>query len=160
MADQRPALWIVDGDNVAHVRGGSDRYEEVRAGLVAAVVDHAARSGVSVVLVFDGHGRDGSVGTTRIRFAANETADAVIERLAHRSQHDHEVTVISSDTVLRHVAQRGGVQAMSAREYVDRLAAGQPDEAPSTPGARQRFTVAESVDDAVRQALERIRRGQ
>ncbi len=160
MAEPRPALWIVDGDNVAHVRGGSDRYEEVRGGLVAAVVDHSARSGVSVVLVFDGHGRDSTVGMTRIRFAAGETADTVIERLAHRSQHDHEVTVISSDTVLRHVAQRGGVQAMSAREYVDRLAAGASAEAPSTPGMRQRFTVAESVDEAVRQALERLRRGQ
>jgi predicted RNA-binding protein with PIN domain len=147
-------LWIVDGDNVAHVRGGSERYEEVRAGLVTAVVDHAARSGISVVLVFDGHGRDSAVGGTRIRYAGSETADTVIERLAHRSQHDHQVTVISSDTVLRHVAQRGGVQAMSAREYVDRLAA-----APS-PAGRQRFTVADSVDQAVREALERLRRGQ
>ena len=160
MADGSPALWIVDGDNVAHVRGGSDSYEEVRAGLVAAVVDHAARSGLGVVLVFDGHGRDATVGTTRIRYAGNETADTVIERLAHRNQHDHEVTVISSDTVLRHVAQRGGVQAMSAREYVDRLGAAPSGEGPPAPAARQRFTVAGSVDDAVREALERMRRGQ
>jgi predicted RNA-binding protein with PIN domain len=155
-----PQLWIVDGDNVAHVRGGADRYEEVRAGLVAAVVDHAARSGLKVVLVFDGHGRESAVGTTRIRFAGSETADTVIERLAHRHQHDHEVTVVSSDTVLRHVAQRGGVQAMSAREYVDRLGAPPSRDGRGTPAARQRFTVAESVDDAVRQALERLRRGQ
>jgi predicted RNA-binding protein with PIN domain len=158
--DESPTLWIVDGDNVAHVRGGADDYEQVRAGLVTAAVDHAARSGISVVLVFDGHGRETAVGTTRIRFAGSETADTVIERLAHRSQHDHDVTVISSDTVLRHVAQRGGVQAMSAREYVDRLGAAPSAEAPSTPAARQRFTVAESVDDAVRDALERLRRGQ
>lgn len=159
MADQ-PQLWIVDGDNVAHVRGGADRYEEVRAGLVAAVVDHAARAGVEVVLVFDGHGRDTALGTTRIRYAANETADTVIERLAHRSQHDHEVTVVSSDTVLRHVAQRGGVQAMSAREFVDRLGTARTADAPKAEPARQRFTVAESVDEAVREALERLRRGQ
>jgi len=127
---------------------------------VAAVVDHAARSGVEVVLVFDGHGRDTAVGTTRIRYAANETADTVIERLAHRSQHDHEVTVVSSDTVLRHVAQRGGVQAMSAREFVDRLGAAPPGDGPRAPTGRQRFTVAESVDEAVREALERMRRGQ
>jgi predicted RNA-binding protein with PIN domain len=160
VADERPQLWIVDGDNVAHVRGGSDRYEEVRADLLAAVVDHSARSGVGVVLVFDGHGRESTVGTTRVRFAGAETADTVIERLAHRNQHDHEVTVISSDTVLRHVAQRGGVQAMSAREYVDRLAARMPGDGPRTSPSRQRFTVAESVDDAVREALERLRRGQ
>jgi len=159
VADEQPILWIVDGDNVAHVRGGADDYEQVRAGLAAAVVDHAARAGITVVLVFDGHGRDSTIGTTRVRFAGSETADTVIERLAHRSQHGHEVTVISSDTVLRHVAQRGGVQAMSAREYVDRLGAAPSMDAPSARPARQRFTVAESVDDAVREALERMRRG-
>jgi predicted RNA-binding protein with PIN domain len=157
VADERPQLWIVDGDNVAHVRGGSDRYEEVRASLLAAVVDHAARSGVSVVLVFDGHGRESTVGTTRVRFGGAETADTVIERLAHRNQHDHEVTVISSDAVLRHVAQRGRVQAMSAREYVDRLAA-TADAPPSPP--TQRFKLGDSVDEDVRDALERMRRGE
>jgi predicted RNA-binding protein with PIN domain len=159
VAERGPELWIVDGDNVAHVRGGSELYEQVRADLVASVVDHAARTGIETVLVFDGHGRDTSVGRTLIRFAGAETADTAIERLAHRSQHDHEVTVISSDTVLRHVAQRGGVQAMSAREYVDRLAAAPAgDPAPQRPG--QRYTVAGSVDEAVREALERMRRGQ
>jgi predicted RNA-binding protein with PIN domain len=69
------------------------------------------------------------------------------------------VTVVSSDTVLRHVAQRGGVQAMSAREYVDRLAAAPSDEAPS-PSGRIRYKLADSVDPAVRAELERIRRGQ
>jgi predicted RNA-binding protein with PIN domain len=159
VAEPAAELWIVDGDNVAHVRGGADRYEQVRADLVAAVVDHAARAGIETVLVFDGHGRDRSIGAARIRFAGGETADTLIERLAHRSQHDREVTVVSSDTVLRHVAQRGGVQAMSAREYVDRLAAAPSGEPPSQRAA-QRYTVAESVDDAIRQALERMRRGE
>jgi len=158
MADAPQPLVIVDGDNIAHVRGGGDDYERVRAQLVTAVVDHAARSGVETVLVFDGHGRDRVLGRTMVRYAGSETADTLIERLAHRSQHDREVTVVSSDTVLRHVAQRGGVQAMSAREYVDRLAAAPSAEAPSA-GARQRFQLADSVDEAVRAALERLRRG-
>jgi predicted RNA-binding protein with PIN domain len=150
---------VVDGDNVAHVRGGSENYEQVRADLVAAVVDHAARSGIETVVVFDGHGRDRTIGTTAIRHAGAETADTVIERLAHRRQHEREVTVISSDNVLRHVAQRGGVQAMSSREYVDRLAAARTADAPATPG-RLRFQLADSVDPAVRAALERLRRGE
>jgi predicted RNA-binding protein with PIN domain len=158
VADPRPPLVIVDGDNVAHVRGGGDDYEQVRAELVAAVVDHANRSGVDTVLVFDGHGRDRSLGRVAVRHAGGETADTVIERLAHRSQHEHEVTVVSSDTVLRHVAQRGPVQAMSAREYVDRLAAPPPGERRSG-AARQRFQLADSLDPAVRAALERLRRG-
>ena len=158
VAEARAPLWVVDGDNVAHGRGGSEEYERVRAELVAAVVDHAARSGAETVLVFDGHGRDNKLGATTVRYAGTETADTLIERLAHRSQQDREVTVVSSDTVLRHVAQRGGVQAMSAREYVDRLAAPPPGEARSAP-ARQRYQLADSLDPEVRAMLEQLRRG-
>jgi predicted RNA-binding protein with PIN domain len=159
VADPVPTLWIVDGDNVAHLRGGPERYEQVRADLVTAVIDHAARSGIETVLVFDGHGRDRAIGRATVRHAGSETADTLIERLAHRNQSDHEVTVISSDTVLRHVAQRGGVQAMSAREYVDRLAASAVNDAPSGQ-VTQRFKLADTVDPDVREALERLRRGQ
>jgi predicted RNA-binding protein with PIN domain len=159
VAEQLDQLLIVDGDNVAHLRGGPDEYQEVRAELAAAVIDHAARSGVETVLVFDGHGRDRKLGRTQVRYAGTETADTLIERLAHRHQSDRVVTVVSSDTVLRHVAQRGGVQVMSAREYVDRLAVAPPDEPPS-PSGRIRYKLADSVDPAVRAELERIRRGQ
>jgi predicted RNA-binding protein with PIN domain len=159
VVEQPDPLLIVDGDNVAHVRGGPDDYQEVRAELAAAVIDHAARSGIETVLVFDGHGRDRRMGRTQVRYAGSETADSVIERLAHRHQSDRVVTVVSSDTVLRHVAQRGGVQAMSAREYVDRLAAAPSDEPPS-PSGPIRYKLADTVDPAVRAELERIRRGQ
>jgi predicted RNA-binding protein with PIN domain len=152
-------LWIVDGDNVAHMRGGSDAYERVRAELVAAAVDHAARSGTDTVLVFDGHGTDRTIGRTSVQHAGSETADTVIERLAHRRQHEREVTVISSDSVLRHVAQRGGVHAMSAREYLDRLSAAPPPPSRGETG-RQRFQLGDTVDPAVREALERMRRGE
>jgi predicted RNA-binding protein with PIN domain len=158
VADQPDPLLIVDGDNVAHVRGGPDDYQEVRAQLAAASIDHAARSGIETVLVFDGHGRDRRVGRAQIRYAGSETADTVIERLAHAHQHERSVTVVSSDTVLRHVAQRGGVNAMSAREYVDRLAAPPPDESPS-PSAKLRYKLGDSLDPAVQAELERIRRG-
>jgi len=159
MAEQPEPLWVVDGDNVAHLRGGSDEYDRVRADLIAAVVDQAARSGTDTVLVFDGHGSDRSLGRTTVRYSKNETADTVIERLAHRRQHERQVTVVSSDTVLRHVAQRGPVHAMSAREYLDRLSA-PPPPASRREGGRQRFQLGDSVDPAVREALERMRRGQ
>jgi predicted RNA-binding protein with PIN domain len=159
VAEQPDPLMIVDGDNVAHVRGGPENYQEVRAELAAAVVDHAARFGIETVLVFDGHGRDRRLGRTLVRYAGSETADTLIERLAHGHQHDRAVTVVSSDTVLRHVAQRGGVSAMSAREYVDRLAAAPADE-PASPSQRLRYKLSDTIDPAVRAELERIRRGQ
>ena len=117
------------------------------------------RDSAETVLVFDGHGRDNKLGATTVRYAGTETADTLIERLAHRSQQDREVTVVSSDTVLRHVAQRGGVHAMSAREYVDRLAAPAAPDAPPERGP-QRFQLADTVDPEVRAALERLRRGE
>jgi predicted RNA-binding protein with PIN domain len=159
LAEAKDPLWVVDGDNVGHLRGGGDDYERVRADLVAAVIDHAARSGTETVLVFDGHGSDRAIGRTTVRYAGGETADTVIERLAHLRHEDREVTVVSSDSVLRHVAQRGGVHAMSAREYIDRISA-PPAPAARVDASRQRFQMGDSVDPAVREALERLRRGQ
>ncbi|MDX6592234.1 MAG: YacP-like domain [Gaiellales bacterium] len=151
-------LFIVDGDNVAHVHGGREEYERVRAELVTAVVDHASRSGIDTMLVFDGAGPERTIGRTSIRHAGGETADTVIERLAHRHHNERDVTVVSSDTVLRHVAQREGVHAMSAREYVDRLGSPGGSDSPG-PKPRQRFQLADTLDPAVREALERLRRG-
>jgi len=148
----------VDGDNVAHVRGGSESYERVRGGLVAAVVDHASRTGTETVLIFDGGGQERTIGRVSIRHAGRETADTLIERLAHLHHDTREVTVVSSDSVLRHVAQREGVHAMSAREYVDRLGAPAGSDAPSAQ-PRQRFQLGDKLDPAVREALERLRRG-
>jgi predicted RNA-binding protein with PIN domain len=93
-----------------------------------------------------------------VRHAEAETADSVIERLAHRDSELRAVTVVSSDTVLRHVAQRGRVEAMSAREFVDRLGGGPVEPPPTAPG-RQRFQLGDAIDAATRAALERLRRG-
>ena len=120
MAD---AIWIIDGDNVTHARGGGGEYALLRERLAADVTDWAARLGVRAVVVLDGEGNDRTVGATVISHSRGETADSVIERLAYRHAADSEVTVVSNDTVVRHVSQRGGVHAMSAREFLDRLAA-------------------------------------
>jgi hypothetical protein len=69
------------------------------------------------------------------------------------------VTVVSNDAVLRHVAQRGSVHAMSAREFLDRLRAA-PAERPAAAPSRGRTTVGDALDPAVRAALERMRRGE
>ena len=153
-------LYIVDGDNVAHVRGGGPDYARTREQLVGDVAGFAAEAGIDVVLVFDGDGRGHELGRTRIAYAGRETADTVIERLAHRNAGTGEVTVVSSDTVLRHVAQRGGVQAMSAREFLDRVRAAPSQRPQPPPAARGRTTLGDALDPAVRAALERVRRGE
>jgi predicted RNA-binding protein with PIN domain len=136
-------LYIVDGDNVCHLRGPGDDYARARELLVAEIAGYMAQTGIGAVVVLDGHGQNRSIGRTRVTYSGRETADTIIERLAHRSADGQEVTVVSSDSVLRHVAQRSGVHAMSF----------QPQEGPS------RRLLGDALDPAVREALERMRRG-
>ena len=158
MADD---LYVLDGDNIAHVRGAGSDYVRAREQLVGDVAGFASESGIDVILVFDGAGRGRQIGRVMVVHSGRETADTVIERLAHRRAGEGAggVTVVSNDAVLRHVAQRGGVHAMSAREFLDRLGAA-PAQRPATPGARGRTTLADTLDPEVRGALERIRRGE
>jgi predicted RNA-binding protein with PIN domain len=152
-------LYIIDGDNVCHLRGAGSDYERARELLVTEVSGYMAQAGFDAELVFDGHGRTRSIGRTRVTHSGRETADAVIERLAYSHHADREVTVVSSDAVLRHVAQRGGVHAMSAREFSDRLAAAPRERLQPSPAAGRRL-LGDALDPAVRAALERMRRGE
>ena len=150
-------LVIVDGDNVAHRRGGAK--ERMREDLVADCSVYAEQVGCDVVIVFDGHGQGSRVGRLSVRHAGDETADTVIERIAHRSVGERSVTVVSSDSALRMVAARGAVNAMSAREFSERL-----DAAPRAPAdaggpGHGRYQLGDALDPATRAALEQIRRG-
>ena len=161
MADD---LYVLDGDNITHVRGAGSDYIRAREQLVGDVAGFASEAGIDVVLVFDGEGRGRQIGRVRVVHSGRETADTVIERLAHRRAGEDPgaaggVTVVSNDAVLRHVAQRGGVHAMSAREFLDRLGAA-PGQRPAAPETRGRTTLADTLDPEVRAALERMRRGE
>lgn len=154
-----PELYIVDGDNVCHLRGPGDDYPRARELLVAEIAGYMAQSGIDAVVVLDGHGTGREIGRTRVTHSGRETADTVIERLAHRHHADREVTVVSSDSVLRHVAQRSGVNVMSAREFSDRLAAAPRERfQPQAPHGRR--LLGDVLDPEVRAALERMRRGE
>ena len=153
-------LYIIDGDNVCHLRGGSDDYQRAREQLVAEVAGYMAQLGIDAFVVLDGHGRSRSIGRTQLTHSGRETADTVIERLAFRHAANREVTVVSSDAVLRHVAQRGGVQAMSAREFIDRLVAAPRERIDAPKTVRDRRLLGDALDPEVRAALERMRRGE
>lgn len=158
MAD---GLFILDGDNVTHVRGAGSDYARAREQLVGDVAGFASEAGIDVVLVFDGEGGGRRIGRVQVVHSGRESADTVIERLAHRRAGGQagSVTVVSNDAVLRHVAQRGGVHAMSAREFLDRLQAA-PAQRPAPPESRGRTRLGDTLDPSVREALERIRRGE
>jgi predicted RNA-binding protein with PIN domain len=152
-------LFVLDGDNIVHARGVGSDPERARERLAGDVAGFAAQEGIDVVVVFDGHGRERQIGAMRVIHAGRETADTVIERFAHRAAPGQSVTVVSNDAVLRHVAQRGGVHAMSAREFLDRLAARRAAAPDPRPGAGRR-TIADVLPADVREALERLRRGE
>jgi predicted RNA-binding protein with PIN domain len=152
-------LYVIDGDNVCHLRGPGDDYQRARELLVAEISGYMAQTGIDAVVVLDGHGTNRQIARTRVTYSGRETADTIIERLAHRHAADREVTVVSSDSVLRHVAQRSGVHAMSAREFSDRLAAAPRERLQPQPAAGRRL-LGDLLDPEVRAALERIRRGE
>jgi len=75
-------LFILDGDNVAHIRGAGSDYARAREQLVGDVAGFASETGIDVVLVFDGQGGGRRLGRMQVVYSGRETADTVIERLA------------------------------------------------------------------------------
>src|SRR4029079_907397 len=81
-------LFILDGDNVAHVRGAGPDYVRAREQLVGDVAGFASEAGIDIVLVFAGEGGGRRIGRVQVVHSGRETADTVIERLAHRRAGD------------------------------------------------------------------------
>jgi predicted RNA-binding protein with PIN domain len=159
----REPLLIVDGDNVAHARWrgrrGLSDLPCMRDELIQAVAGHASRVGTDAIVVLDGPGTDAMVGRTAIRYSGAVSGDTLIERLAYRFSPTHEATVVSADRVLRHVAQTGGAEVMGPRALLEQIAASERGEEHGD-ARRTRFQLREAVSEEVREALDRMRRGE
>jgi predicted RNA-binding protein with PIN domain len=143
MAD--PTLYLFDGHNLLHA-GGFDDPRELRDTLASFVALRGARG----VLVFDGTGADEQRGPLAVRFA--EHADTLLERLATEHRASERVCVISSDAAVRATAGRQ-VQTLTSQTFLRDLAPVEhTEEKPSQ--------LADRLDPATRDALERLRRGQ
>lgn len=143
MAD--PTLYLFDGYNLLHAGGFSDQ-RELRDTLASWVATQGARG----VLVFDGVGQDEARGPLEVRFA--EHADALIERLASQHRASERVCVVSSDSTVRATAGRQ-VRTVTSQTFLSDLA-------PVEHAERKRSEVADRLDPATREALERLRRGE
>ena len=143
MAD--PTLYLFDGWNLLHA-GDWRRPEE----LIDALASFVALRGARGVLVFDGVGRDETIGSLRVRFAAD--ADAVLERLAAENRATETVAVVSSDFAIRGTTGQE-VRSTSSRVFLAELEQAVP---PSEP----RPELADRLDPKVRERLERLRRGE
>jgi predicted RNA-binding protein with PIN domain len=139
-----PTLYLFDGHNLLHAGEFGDM-RELRDTLASWVATKGARG----VLVFDGAGEDESRGPLAVRFAKN--ADSLIERLASENRERERVCVVSTDATVRATAGRR-VETRRSQTFLRELEALRHDEPKRSP-------LSERVDDATRDALERLRRG-
>jgi predicted RNA-binding protein with PIN domain len=141
-------LYLFDGSNLFHAGAFSGRDE-----LVDLLASFVALRGARGIVVFDGSGEDREVGALAVRFAAH--ADDLLERLAAEHRSAATVCLVSSDRVLRGVSGQE-VKKTSSRLFLAELAPVEHREQPKT-GAGGR--VGDRLDDATREQLERLRRG-
>jgi predicted RNA-binding protein with PIN domain len=142
MAD--PTLYLFDGYNLLHAGGFRDVGE-----LIDRLADFVAVRGARGVVVFDGGGKETTVGALEVRYAAN--ADALLERLAAGHRDRERVCLVSSDIAVRGTSGQE-VRKLSSRTFLHDLE-------PVEHREGQRLPLADRLDEETRARLERLRRG-
>jgi predicted RNA-binding protein with PIN domain len=142
MADA--SLYLFDGYNLLH----AGPYAEPRE-LADALASFVATRGARGVVVFDGAGDDVELGPLSVRFVPD--ADALLERLAAGHRERERVLLVSSDRTVLGTAGRQVAQLSSQTFFRDL-------ELPARPGAPP-GGLADKLDEATRERLERLRRG-
>jgi predicted RNA-binding protein with PIN domain len=139
-----PTLYLFDGHNLLHAGGFDD---------ASAVVDTLASfvglRGARGIVVFDGTGVEREVGPLSVRYAAH--ADTLLERLAAEHRGRETVCLVSSDAAVR------GVSGQEVRKLASSTFLGELERATHADPAASR--VRDRLDPAVREQLERLRRG-
>jgi predicted RNA-binding protein with PIN domain len=139
-----PTLYLFDGFNLLHAGGFAD-VRELRDTLASFVALKGARG----IVVFDGHGDDGTYGPLEVRFA--EHADTLLERLSAEHRDAEEVCVVSSDLTVRGTAGADVAKVSSQTFMGDLERVVHRDERASR--------LRDRLDDETRARLERWRRG-
>lgn len=143
-------LYLFDGYNLLHAGGFSGRAE-----LVDGLASFVAARGARGIVVFDGEGagEEREIGTLSVRFSAH--ADDLLERLAAEHRAAERVCLVSSDAHVRRVSGQE-VRSLSSRAFLAELRqARHRDHDLAGAGGRLR----DRLDPAVRELLERLRRG-
>lgn len=167
---------IVDGYNVIfawpELAALKDlKLEDARDLLIAILADYGAVSRQQITVVFDSHRRTEAqpssheVSGVEVVYSGGKTsADHVIERLIYAARSADSVTVATSDGVQRDMALGKGVKTISAlvlKKLVDEALAGRDVEIKDRDARSQLARRLEDrIDPAVREQLDRIRRGE
>ena len=141
-----PTLYLFDGYNVLHAGEFGGDVRELKDVLASFIAVRGARG----IVVFDGVGRDETLGPLEVRYAEN--ADALLERLASENRGRERVCLVSSDLAVRGTAGQEVAQ-LSSRTFVRDLEPTEHTE--SRPGQ-----LGDRLDPDVRARLERMRRGE
>lgn len=118
-------LIVVDGYNLARTAWQGIEPEEERRRTVAALEELRARTGVEVLVVFDGI--DGTVAPVasrrvQVRFSPTDrTADEVIVDLVHDLPANRPVVVVTSDREVAEGAEAGGAIVVSSAAFLTAL---------------------------------------
>jgi predicted RNA-binding protein with PIN domain len=139
-----PTLYLFDGHNLFHAGNYGD-LRQLRDELASFVALKGARG----YLVFDGSGADETCGPLEVRYAKH--ADALLERLAAEHRQTEVVCLVSSDAAVRGTSGQEVQKRSSATFLGDMEAVTHREEPP--------HHLRETLDDATREALERMRRG-
>jgi predicted RNA-binding protein with PIN domain len=137
-------LYLFDGHNLFHA-GPYDDLRQLRDELASFVALKGARG----VLVFDGTGADESYGPLEVRYA--KSADTLLERLAAENRATEVVCLVSSDVAVRGTSGQEVQKRSSATFLGDLEAVVHSEDRP--------HHLRDKLDPAIREALERMRRG-
>jgi predicted RNA-binding protein with PIN domain len=138
-----PSLYLFDGYNVFHAGSFADPRE-----LIDQLASFVALRGVRGIVVFDGVGEERDYGSLQVRYAPQ--ADSLLERLAAEHRERELVCLVSSDAAVRGTSGRQ-VRQLSSTTFVDELV-------PAEQQAERPYRLAERLDRATRDRLERLRR--
>ena len=139
------SLYLFDGYNLLHAGGFADARE-----LIDVLASYVAVRGARGVVVFDGVGEDVTRGPLEVRYVAH--ADTLLERLAAEHRDRENVVLITSDST---VGWASGIEVakLSSQTFLrDFEQAEHRDDRPEG--------LAGKLDQATRDLLERLRRGE
>ena len=140
-----PTLYLFDGYNLRHAGSFADPRE-----LRDVLASFVATQGAHGVLVYDGVGRDETIGPLEVRYA--EHADQLLERLAAENRATRPVCVVSSDSAVRGTAGRQ-VQTLTSQTFLKDLE-------PATHADERPTQLRDRLDPETLARLERMRRGE
>lgn len=140
-----PTLYLFDGSNLFHAGAFVSREE-----LVDRLASFVAVRGAKGVVVFDGGGSEHQVGRLTVQYAAH--ADDVLERMAAANREIETILLVTSDSAVRGTSGQAVQKRGSPGFLADLERIGHTERSSSRIGDR--------LDEATRERLERLRRGQ